>query len=57
MPWLAGTGEEILEARTTQLEFFALTNIRYGFHVPRTNARDNFYAKLEQKRASENTTQ
>ncbi|KAG9251727.1 uncharacterized protein F5Z01DRAFT_662768 [Emericellopsis atlantica] len=24
----------------------------YGYHMPRTNARDNFYAKLEEKRAS-----
>jgi hypothetical protein len=31
-----------------------LTCDRYGFHVPRTNARDNFYSKLEEKRASEN---
>lgn len=31
-----------------------LTCYRYGFHVPRTNARDNFYSKLEDKRASEN---
>jgi hypothetical protein len=27
---------------------------RYGYHVPRTNARDNFYNKLEEQRAAEN---
>ena len=26
---------------------------RHGFHMPRTNARDKFYAKLEQERAAE----
>ncbi|KAL2111239.1 hypothetical protein VUR80DRAFT_10366 [Thermomyces stellatus] len=25
----------------------------YGFHKPRTAARDNFYTKLEQERAAE----
>lgn len=30
---------------------------RYGFHVPRTVARDNFYSKLEEKRASEKQEQ
>ncbi|AEO59403.1 hypothetical protein MYCTH_111770 [Thermothelomyces thermophilus ATCC 42464] len=24
----------------------------YGFHVPRTNARDNYYKKLEEQRAA-----
>ncbi|KAK1480658.1 cytochrome c oxidase subunit COX9 [Colletotrichum cuscutae] len=26
-------------------------NHRYGFHMPRTNARDSYYAKLEQQKA------
>lgn len=25
---------------------------RYGYHVPRTNKRDNFYKKLEEERAA-----
>lgn len=25
---------------------------RYGYHMPRTNARDRFYEKLEQERAA-----
>ncbi|CAI4215695.1 unnamed protein product [Parascedosporium putredinis] len=25
----------------------------YGYHMPRTNKRDAFYAKLEQERAAE----
>jgi cytochrome c oxidase subunit 7 len=29
-----------------------LTPRRYGYHVPRTNARDNFYKKLEEERAA-----
>ncbi|KAH6613586.1 hypothetical protein B0J18DRAFT_494413 [Chaetomium sp. MPI-SDFR-AT-0129] len=24
----------------------------YGYHVPRTNARDNYYKKLEEERAA-----
>jgi cytochrome c oxidase subunit 7 len=28
-----------------------LTLRRYGYHVPRTQARDNFYKKLEEERA------
>ncbi|KAK4189679.1 hypothetical protein QBC35DRAFT_450121 [Podospora australis] len=24
----------------------------YGYHMPRTNARDNFYKKLEEQRAA-----
>lgn len=28
-------------------------NHRYGFHMPKTNARDKFYTKLEQERAAE----
>ncbi|KAH8887806.1 cytochrome-c oxidase, subunit VIIa [Thozetella sp. PMI_491] len=24
----------------------------YGFHMPRTNARDNYYKKLEEQRAA-----
>ncbi|OLN86330.1 Cytochrome c oxidase subunit 7A [Colletotrichum chlorophyti] len=31
---------------------FAAANVYwYGFHMPRTNARDNYYAKLEQQKA------
>jgi cytochrome c oxidase subunit 7 len=30
----------------------ALTMSRYGYHVPRTQARDNFYKKLEEERAA-----
>lgn len=26
---------------------------RYGFHMPRTNARDNYYIKLEEERAAQ----
>jgi hypothetical protein len=26
---------------------------RYGYHMPRTHARDNYYTKLEAKRAEE----
>lgn len=25
---------------------------RYGFHMPRTNARDNYYKTIEDERAS-----
>lgn len=25
---------------------------RYGYHMPRTNARDNYYRKLEAERAA-----
>jgi cytochrome c oxidase subunit 7 len=25
---------------------------RYGYHMPRTNARDNYYKKLEEERAA-----
>jgi cytochrome c oxidase subunit 7 len=25
----------------------------YGFHMPRTNARDNYYIKLEEERAAQ----
>lgn len=25
---------------------------RYGYHMPRTNARDRFYEKIEQERAA-----
>lgn len=32
---------------------FLTTGSRYGYHVPRTNARDNFYTKLEEHRAAE----
>ncbi|SPO07126.1 related to cytochrome-c oxidase chain VIIa [Cephalotrichum gorgonifer] len=33
---------------------FAMGNaFWYGYHMPRTNARDNFYRKLEQERAAE----
>lgn len=35
----------------------ALTKPRYGFHVPRTVARDNFYAKLEEQRAADKQEQ
>ncbi|KAK0644292.1 hypothetical protein B0T16DRAFT_460365 [Cercophora newfieldiana] len=32
---------------------FALGNaFWYGYHVPRTNKRDNFYKKLEEERAA-----
>ncbi|CCF34521.1 cytochrome c oxidase subunit 7A [Colletotrichum spaethianum] len=31
---------------------FAMANVYwYGFHMPRTNARDSYYAKLEQQKA------
>ena len=30
---------------------------RYGFHVPRTVARDTFYAKLEEQRAADKQEQ
>ncbi|KAJ0281969.1 hypothetical protein COL940_005388 [Colletotrichum noveboracense] len=31
---------------------FAMANVYwYGFHMPRTNARDAYYAKLEQQKA------
>lgn len=30
-----------------------LTRNRYGYHMPRTHARDNYYTKLEAKRAEE----
>ncbi|QUC20461.1 uncharacterized protein UV8b_04702 [Ustilaginoidea virens] len=31
---------------------FAMANLFwYGFHMPRTNARDDFYTKLEAERA------
>ncbi|KAF4121013.1 cytochrome c oxidase subunit 7 [Geosmithia morbida] len=37
---------------------FSMANLFwYGFHVPRTNARDNFYAKLEEKRAADKASQ
>ena len=26
---------------------------RYGYHIPRTTARDNYYSKLEEKRAAD----
>ncbi|KAF4342704.1 cytochrome c oxidase subunit 7 [Fusarium beomiforme] len=26
---------------------------RYGYHMPRTNARDNYYIKLEEERAAQ----
>lgn len=29
-----------------------LTQHRYGYHMPRTNARDNYYKKLEDERAA-----
>jgi hypothetical protein len=29
-----------------------LTLHRYGYHMPRTNARDNYYKKLEEERAA-----
>ena len=29
-----------------------LTRRRYGYHMPRTNARDNFYKKIEEERAA-----
>ncbi|KAK0386705.1 hypothetical protein NLU13_6539 [Sarocladium strictum] len=33
---------------------FTMANVFwYGFHLPRTHARDNFYTKLEAKRAEE----
>ncbi|KEY66732.1 hypothetical protein S40285_04733 [Stachybotrys chlorohalonatus IBT 40285] len=33
---------------------FAMANVWwYGFHVPRTNARDAFYTRQEQKEAAE----
>ncbi|KAH7324485.1 hypothetical protein B0I35DRAFT_475728 [Stachybotrys elegans] len=33
---------------------FAMANVWwYGFHVPRTNARDAFYIKQSQKEAAE----
>ncbi|KAH7148954.1 hypothetical protein EDB81DRAFT_793897 [Dactylonectria macrodidyma] len=32
---------------------FAMANVFwYGFHMPRTNARDNYYIKLEAERAA-----
>ncbi|KAL2205603.1 cytochrome-c oxidase, subunit VIIa [Sarocladium strictum] len=33
---------------------FAMANVYwYGYHMPRTHARDNYYTKLEAKRAEE----
>ncbi|ROT36519.1 hypothetical protein SODALDRAFT_380828 [Sodiomyces alkalinus F11] len=29
----------------------------YGFHMRRTNARDNYYAKLEQEKAEQRAVQ
>ncbi|PNY29571.1 Cytochrome c oxidase subunit 7A [Tolypocladium capitatum] len=29
----------------------------YGFHMPRTNLRDAYYNKLEEKRATEKTAE
>lgn len=29
-----------------------LTWARYGYHMPRTHARDNYYKKLEDERAA-----
>lgn len=30
---------------------------RYGYHMPRTNLRDAYYNKLEEKRVAEKTAQ
>ena len=48
-PWPTGTGKCIGKLVVVVR---ALTN-RYGFHMPRTNARDAFYNKLEEQRAAE----
>jgi cytochrome c oxidase subunit 7 len=33
---------------------FVMANVWwYGFHMPRTNARDNYYDKLEKERAAQ----
>lgn len=37
-----------------------LTNVRYnryGYHMPRTHARDNYYTKLEQQKAEKRGAQ
>lgn len=52
-PWPTSSGETNRNGskETFGAGFVVLTEDRYGYHMPRTNARDAFYIKLESERA------
>lgn len=47
----------LLECFYTISDSKHLTSDRYGYHVPRTQARDNYYKKLEEERAAKSPEQ
>ncbi|KAF4999724.1 hypothetical protein FGRMN_2289 [Fusarium graminum] len=52
--WLVGNHQGIVLTSNFTGSGFVMANFFwYGFHMPRTNARDNYYIKLEEERAAQ----
>ncbi|RFN49210.1 cytochrome c oxidase subunit 7 [Fusarium flagelliforme] len=52
--WLVGEDQSNKLTSNVAGSGFVMANFFwYGFHMPRTNARDNYYIKLEEERAAQ----